>query len=192
MPSTTSTDICNRALAKLDFGSIQSLTDGTKRAGLCNEYYDSALDELLAEHPWSFATTRVELSQTTALDGWTYAHTLPSDFIRMVAIGTGDDFSDAGFFDYQREGRLLLSESTTVWLRYVKRYTDVQYMPALFQMALVERLAAFLAVPLGRAASTAQTYMQASETTLAKAMSQDGFEETKQDLPDSSWVAVRY
>lgn len=192
MPSTSSTDLCNRALAKLEFGSIESLTDGTKRAELCNEHYDTALDECLAEHPWRFATTRVELGGTTAVDGWTYAHTLPSDLIRIVALASGNGFSDEGFFQHQREGHLILSESDEVWCRYVQRFTNVTRMPALFQLGLVERLASYLAVPLGRSASIAQGYRDASEISLSKAMSQDGMEETKQELPESSWTAVRY
>lgn len=191
MASTTITDLCNRALGKLDFGQIQSLSENSPRATKCNEYFEPALDECLAEHPWRFATTRVELGQTTAVDGWTYAHDLPSDFIRMVAIGSSSAFSDAGFFEYHREGNLILSESSEVWLRYVQRFTNVIRMPALFQLGLVERLAAYMAVPLGRARDTHDTYFKMSETTLAKAMSQDGGEETYAALPESDWITVR-
>lgn len=54
--------IANLALSKIGAASITSfLQSGSNEAEAINEVYDDILEEVLSEHPWSFAQKRIEL-----------------------------------------------------------------------------------------------------------------------------------
>ena len=192
MSSVTAVDLVNRGFGKIDARTIQAFTDGTTDADLATQYYESTLEELLAEHPWRFATTRVQLSQATALDGWDYAFTLPSDLVRIVELADNENFNGSATFRHHREGRLILTYASTCWLRYVKRFTTVAQMPALFQEALAQRFASYVARHLNRSQSLADALYEQSERTLAKAKSAEAQEEPHEEHPEPSWVTARY
>src|SRR5262249_37444710 len=61
MPLTTATQIVNQALRHLGDESVLGLDDTTRRAQIVEEYYPTARDYVLEEHPWNFAMKRVTL-----------------------------------------------------------------------------------------------------------------------------------
>lgn len=68
-------DIANNALAKLGARKITSFTQsGSNEAEAINEVYDDILEEVLSEHPWTFAQRRA------ALD-----YVVPDDVSRTIA-----------------------------------------------------------------------------------------------------------
>lgn len=76
---------------------------------------------------WTFATTRAALdSSSTAAFGFNNAAALPSDFIRLAQISTSVDMENS-IYRYEIEGRTILSESTTVYIRYVSNSTSFGY-----------------------------------------------------------------
>lgn len=61
--------IANKALSMLGARKITSFTQsGSNEALAVNEVYDDVLDEVLSEHPWTFAQKRVELDYTVPDD----------------------------------------------------------------------------------------------------------------------------
>jgi len=63
--ASTSVEIANLALAKIGSRAITSLTQsGSNEATAINTVYDDILDEVLAEHPWTFAQKRIALTNT--------------------------------------------------------------------------------------------------------------------------------
>jgi len=67
--ASTSVEIANLALAKIGGGTITSLTQsGSSEATIINTVYDNILDEVLSEHPWTFAQKRLALTVTCADD----------------------------------------------------------------------------------------------------------------------------
>ena len=62
--ATNSVDICNTALILNGAQTINSLSDDSKGAKLCNKEYDKVRQAVLTEHPWNFAMSRKELAQT--------------------------------------------------------------------------------------------------------------------------------
>lgn len=61
--------IANKALGKLGSQAITSFAQsGSNEATAINNVYDDILDEVLSEHPWSFAQKRVALSVVVADD----------------------------------------------------------------------------------------------------------------------------
>lgn len=193
MGSASKFDICNRALRRLDSAkTIEAFDEGTVESEASGQFYDACRRELLEVHPWKFAATRGELSQTTAVDGWTYAYTLPVTFLRLIEIASNKYFRGSANFDYQRDGRLILTDSQYCWLRYVYDFETTIYFPTKFEEALVARLASRLAGPLKRSRTQAQELLEESEVLLAEAKSDDAGQEPVNTLPESSWVTSRY
>lgn len=192
MASTSNVDIVNRGFAKIDARQISAFSDKIKEGDLATLFYETTRDELLAEHPWRFAMTRVQLSQTTAVSGWDYAHTLPSDLIKIVEMADNNNFYGSAVFAHHREGNTILSYSSTVWLRYVYRFINVTLMPPLFQEALVLRFASYVGPHLDRSRAQSEAHYEQSERTLSKAKSSEAQEEPHEPFPESSWVTTRY
>lgn len=61
MPTLTAASIANQALRHLGDEKILGLDDTERRAVILNEYYETARDYVLAEHPWNFAMKRARL-----------------------------------------------------------------------------------------------------------------------------------
>ena len=59
---TNDYDIVNLALVRLGASRITALTDGSRNANEANAIYSLIRDEVLRSHPWSFATTGINLA----------------------------------------------------------------------------------------------------------------------------------
>lgn len=75
--------ICNLALARIGADSIRSFSENNKRARMCDTFFDSTRDFLLAKIDWPFASSYkvlniVDLGEGNLPDGQ-YAYALPSD-----------------------------------------------------------------------------------------------------------------
>ena len=63
--ASTQLAIANLVLAKIGSSAITSLTQtGSNEATAINAVYDDILEEILSEHPWTFAQKRIVLSYT--------------------------------------------------------------------------------------------------------------------------------
>ena len=127
--------ICNSALSKIGADRIVSLSDDSRAAKLCNEQYYKVRDALLRAHPWNFAIHRDTLAQSsTAPDfGFTYAYTLPSDFIRALEVNGNDD-------PWEKEGITIVTDAATCELYYI-REVAVGYFDSSFDELLAIKLA---------------------------------------------------
>ena len=77
---------------------------------------------------------------------YTYQHSLPSDFLRIVRTHyEAEGYASA---DYRIEGLKLVSDDSTVKIEYIAKITDVSQFDALFVDVLAQRLAAEMAVAL--------------------------------------------
>lgn len=190
------TTIINTALRRLGDGPITSRTDGSPAANVANDLFDDLRDALLRAHPWNFATTRVQLSQssTTPVYGYDYQFALPTDWLRTLAAHD----NDAGFgtLSYKMEndkidGAVIVTNATEVWLRYVRQITDANAMIADFRELLSYRLATDMALPLANSGTLRERLEAGFVAALRRARSVDGAEDTPDEIPISSWLAVR-
>ena len=69
-----------------------TLSDTNKSAKFCNKQYEILRDEVLYSHPWNFAMTRAELTQTanTPEFEWDYEYELPSDVLRVLDVSNNE------------------------------------------------------------------------------------------------------
>ena len=151
MPSVV--DICNNALIDLGASAINSLTEDSKAARLCNQRFDSIRDTVFRFHPWNCLVNRASLAADTVTPAfqYSYQYTLPTDpyCLRVLGLETAD-------FLFKVEGRKILTNETTVNIIYVGRVLDTnEYDYGLIE-TLSAALAASLAYPLIGSVSLAQ------------------------------------
>lgn len=138
------TKICNATLAKIGAKRINNLdTDTSPEAIQCRTHYEMTRDALTRSHWWRFALTREKLSQDAVdpdTDEWDNQFILPTDFLRMKSIYE-NRFSDENYRSYALEGQRLLTNESTMEIRYIKKVTDVTEFDPLFVEVLVLQLA---------------------------------------------------
>ncbi len=183
--------ICNSGLIKLGASTIMSLTEGTKNANLCNEQFAKLRDEVLRGHNWNFAIARAKLAQLSTAPAFQFDHAyqLPADWLRGVSVH--DNEAGQGAVAYRIEGRTLLSDADTIYLRYVRRVTDPNEMDATFREALAWKIASDLAVPITQSSTVLNEMRDGFRTALIKARSVDAFEDFADEMPESDWITAR-
>ena len=139
------TKICNMSLGKISAKRINDFTDTTDtkpEAIQCRLHYELTRDALTRFHWWGFASDRKTLAQDATDPDFEYDNQfiLPNDFLRMKSIYEGR-FSDENLRSYAIEGERLLTNDTTMEIRYIKKVTDVTKFDPLFVELLVLLLA---------------------------------------------------
>jgi hypothetical protein len=185
----SSLTICNSALSKLGASRISSLAGTTKAALLCNEQYSKLRDDVLAAHPWNFASTRAELSQNATAPTWgyTYAYDLPSDCLRVLRMEEEDDQG----IPYKVEGRKLLTDASTSNILYIYQVVDTTKFTPLFAEVLAYRIAQDLGYAITQNMNVAQMMAKLYDDALRKAKSFDAQEGTPDLVEAEDWLDVR-
>ena len=138
------TKICNAALAKIGAKRINNIdTDTSPEAIQCRTHYEMTRDALIRSHWWRFASARKTLAEDVedpTGDEWDNQFILPNDFLRMKSIYE-NRFSNENYRSYALEGQRLLTNESTMEIRYIKKVTDVTEFDPLFVEVLVLQLA---------------------------------------------------
>ena len=172
---------------------ITALNQGTKEANACELVYEELRDTLLSMHNWNFAEGRVKLAQLSDAPtfGYKYAYALPADFLRATRVFSNSQ--GRGTVRYKIEGEGILSDASELYMKYVRRISDPNKMIPLFRVALSKMIAARLAVALSQSTSLrAALTKEFDDTDLPRAQSADSVQDFPDELPESTWVSVRY
>lgn len=192
-------DICNTALANIgEKGNLSSITPPHSNANAerCATFYPIARDDALNRRAWSWAIERVELAATTPTvesGEYPYAFTLPSDCIRVLAVmaeETPDEQNDS--LPHLLEGGIIRTTVDAVFLRYVKRVTNVNSFSPLFQRAVASLLSSYLAGALTKDPQVAEYWSSKYETVdlpAAAAADANSSKPTRTHTP--TWMANR-
>lgn len=198
----TKIGIINRALTKL--GSDRLLNEGDDNAAsrAVEAIYDGVLDSLLRSYRWSFAIKRKQLAQLTETPvyGYQFEYQLPADCIRIDAV---TDFAHQEWHchgweayklpipRYQVEGRSILTDMDTVFIRYGARMPD----PTTYDEAFTEAFACKLAVELCETITQSSTKKQAAlqdfDMALKAARSASAIERPPIQQQETSWYTAR-
>lgn len=138
------TKICNMALGRIGAKRINDLNDvsDTKLEAIqCRLHYTQTRDALIRSHWWRFASDRATLSRDVETPDfeWSYQFSLPNDFLRMKKPYEG--FRGPLQRTYDLEGTKLLTNETTMEIKYIKKVTDEAQFDPLFIEVLVLTLA---------------------------------------------------
>jgi len=189
------TEIVNIALRKIGQTNITSIDDGTATANVANDLYTEARDELLRIHPWNFAIKRVKLAQSsnTPIFEFDYAYPLPSDWIRTVSVHDND--GGYGSLKHRMEflvnQRVIVCNSDQVYLRYVHRVTDPNFMTPDFRSTLESLLSRNMSIAISNSDNMYEIFDKEYKRSLARARSTDGMGSSPEQRPRGSWASVR-
>lgn len=194
---STPTDIVNQALRRIYKAEINSLeTDTTKEARVGRRVYDATRKLLLAKAKWWFAERRAQLtaSATTPVFGYDYAYPVPSDYIRLVSVHpTDDDNSTTPYRLGNQSGddRVILTDSTTCYIRYIFDLEDVAVMSQPFQDALAAWVAWRLSGALPVNLAKEDRLDQEAERALMTAKGIEGAEDWPTRMAEGTWTQGR-
>ena len=196
MTVASETQIINFALRALGGRRITSLSDGSNNANAASDLYEMVRDQVLRSHNWNFAISRVELAELAAVPdfGFDHQHALPSDWIRTVSVHDND--AGLGGLEYKEETtgtqRVILTNSATVYLRYVSKITDTTLYPADFVVALAIELAKRLAIAIPGSNTIKADLDEDVRRLVLGAKSTDAMGSTPERRPPGSWVSARF
>jgi hypothetical protein len=194
-------DVCNQALLRVGADAIASLDtssdldDGTVvEANLCNIFFDQALEETMRIYPWNCCTERtlpVKLAEDPVF-GYESAFQLPNDCMRVISVFDSEDQYVTGV-RWVVEGGKILCDYDIIYLKYVKKPTNVGELDALAVKALICNLALKLAVPLQLDDKQASMIlMELEQAILPAARSIDTIENKELLTEESTWITSRY
>lgn len=186
---TSAVAICSNALLSLGDQPIAALTENTKRALLCANLWPQVRDYILRRHPWSCTRVTVTLAaEATAYSpDWGYSYLLPGDCARIFQVGARGDR-----YDYEIQGRRVLTNRTTLPLVYQKREEDPTQWDAAMVDAASAEMAARLAYAITQSASLAQLKRAEADQAMRQAQAISGQDNPPEDWADSPFLNARF
>lgn len=145
--SISETSICNMALSRLNIAPINSiLNPQTQAERACSLWYHQCRQQILREHTWSFATTKLRPN----FDEIHKAYKLPIDFIRMASF---NNYVIKGHFLYEKccgdfSNLGIHSNISCCEIDYIYDCNDVNVFDTLFRNLLITFLASRICVNL--------------------------------------------
>lgn len=196
----TPTSVCNIALNRIGAKEILSLeNDQSREAVLCRRMYHPARRSALYAHHWNGAKRSAQLSQNSSVTPvfWSYAYTLPNDFLRIISCHPSDDLNATCNFTIENANdtdadNVLMSDSNQIYIQYVFDNQDLPTLGQGFRDVLAFVLARDLCLALGKSTSKYELTNREYRRTLTNAKAIDGFDDYPKRLADGSWVAARY
>lgn len=182
---TTLVDIANSALVKIGQPTIATIDDATVGAQTCKARIDFCKRSVLRMHPWNCATARVLLDTpgTPPETEFTYAFTLPTDFIRVLEVGPNEDF-------YRIEGKTILTDSSELELKYIKD-AAIADLDELCLESIAAYLAWDISYKITQSSETKQEAWRAFRTILPLAKSVDAQEERDHEIEADLFIRSR-
>lgn len=136
---------------------------------LLDECYDQAVDYMLAQGLWNFASRTLAIEEDTAVEpvfGYNYAFEKPTDFIRLVAIGSNGDLYPT-LDDYLDEGNYWNANVTPLYVQYISNDASYGLDTSLWPVTFTKALEAYLAKELAPHAGLSAAKMKAVDEEYA-------------------------
>jgi hypothetical protein len=167
-------------LARIGAHPIDSLGDHSASAEIAGSLYDTAVDGILAAHPWRACIRTVDYStpDQTDLPEYDYGFVLPSDCLRVISAGPSGQTSG---IRYAIRGGHILTNNNTVTVVYIARIGPAD-MPPHLAGAVIARLSAELTIPITESTSRAEAMHRLADDRLESARRMDGQMEPPQHL----------
>lgn len=183
------TEIANAALIEVGANTIIDLTaDTTTHGDIVRRWYNHTRDFMLRQYTWNFALARQALSQdVTGPDfEFTFSYSLPADPYCLRALEMYNSTAE-----WKVEGRKLLTDDSSVNLKYISRVTNVVDFDDLFTDALIFRIAANLALSIKRDKVLGNALFEIAEIKTQAARTHDSQEGTFNVMRNNVLVDVR-
>lgn len=198
----TETAIVNIALGRAQISArlTDYATDTGKEARAARDAYESIRDNMLRKYLWSFAKKRVELAEVVTVPafGRDRAFALPADFLRAISVHPSD--SDWAKIRYKLEtvevsgsdARVIVTDATQLFLRYVAKQTNTSLMDPMFREALSWDLAKHFALVVKESTTQAEYCGKELRAALNEAKAANAIEDWPEEFPAGSWLNERF
>lgn len=190
MATISEVSICNQALTALGATRITALSEDSKNARACNSVYEHVRNSVLTDHMWTFAQKRAALSTLDEDPAWTddlvtVVYQLPSDLLQLNFVNQENAL-------VKIEDDKLLSDTSSLKIKYTFEVTDTSKFKPKFIEALVSKLAAELAVPITNKSTIAERLFGIYyKKKLPQAISIDSQQETPLAPIQDEWLNSR-
>ena len=185
----TQVSVCSNALLLLGAQTINSLDEGSDRASLASNLYDSVRDDMLRSHPWNCAVKRVILAPDTEAPAFDYTakFALPADWLKTVSVG-----QEGYEVDYKHESGFILCSGTSLALRYIFRNEVETTWDAMLVRAMELKMAAEMAYPITGSAAMADAMHTKLLQHMKTARAVDGQDDPPQTFGDFPLLQARF
>jgi hypothetical protein len=183
------TEIANAALTEVGANPITDLdSDTTTQGVVVRRWYAHTKDLLLRHYTWNFSLARQALSQDATGPSFEFSnsYTLPTDPYCLRALSMYNSSSE-----WKVEGRKLLTDDSSVNLKYVSRVSNPVEFDDLFTDALIFRLAANIAFPIMRDRLLVRELLVIYEAKIQEARTADAQEGTFNVMRNRVLTVVR-
>lgn len=179
-------DIASNALILIGDNPISSFTEPGAGATAAANLYPVTYEQLLSEHPWTFALKEQKLNQLSqapdSLTNWKFAYQNPTDLIRYWSIMPYSNYAMVGNLTYSNQNELLA--------RYIFKVAESQ-LPPHFQKALEYKLAADFALLVTEDVNKSQVFEQKYRTAIGQARSIDSQSHPQVPILDQPFTDAR-
>lgn len=196
-------NIFNLALTNIAAkAQVQRDTEESNEAIYCLANFDVALEIVLEDHDWSFASAYDDLAQLKESSDdvpppvpWIYEYAYPSEavVVREIVRDTDNEeevpfqpaLNDAG------TGKVIHTDKQSAKARYTKRITNVTLLTPRAAEAVGWKLATMIVIPLVGDLKLKQNAEQSYLNSIAEAKKSDLNEGVNRKAPDPSSIQAR-
>ena len=186
----TAVKIASRASILIGGDAIQSFSDGTTEADVCNNIYEDVAQSCLTRTRWRFATNQAQLSRLAAAPTGRFdaAYQLPSDTLMINAITIND--VPVKYDVYGNKAFCDADSSQVLVADYIFRVTEENW-PPYFILGVEFFLASILAISVARDGALGSAMELKAEKQMIKARTLDSQQLTTSKLNTSRFIAQR-
>jgi len=192
-------DVCNLALMYIGVTRpVQSFSENSTEAQLCNRVYDTAKEIVLKAFAWEFSKITAALTVTTETSNkFEYVYEYPDDCIRILSIsdssGIGVDqqpFEVSSIVTDSLPYKRILTNVKSAYAEYILNVYE-EALPGEFLDALAWKVATMIGTGLSKTPQTIQFANQMYEISLSKAQKASMYEKPQTIINRPSYLASR-
>lgn len=196
-------DIFNLALANVASKSfVQAVGEDSVEAKTCASQFDSALEVVLEDHDWGFASdddTLALIKQSSDDDPptkpWIYEYTYPSEavYIREIVRDSNNEKEvpfKIGIND-QASGKVILTDKRSATARWTRRITNVTLLSPKAVEAVGWKLATRIVIPLTHNLKLFQNAEQVYLNVISTAKASNFNENVNREAAEPTGIQVR-
>ncbi len=196
-------DIFNLALSSISAKAfVQSLNEDSNERKYCSANFDTALEVVLEDHDWKFASAYDDLAQLKESSDdvpppkpWIYEYAYPSEAVVVREIVRDSDNEKEVPFDPalndEGTGKVIHTDKQSAKARYTKRITNTTLLSPRAVEAVGWKLATMIAIPLTGNLKLKQEAEQSYLNAIAAAKASNFNEGVNRDAPDPSLITAR-
>lgn len=196
-------DIFNLALSNIAAKvQVQSLTEESNERIYCSANFDAALEVVLEDHDWGFASAYDDLVQLKESSDdvpppkpWIYEDTYPSEAVVVREIVRDTDNEKEVPFDVALNdagtGKVIHTDKQNATARYTKRITNTTLLSPRAVEAVGWKLATMIVIPLNGNLKLKQNAEQSYLNSIAEAKRSNFNEGVNREAPDPTLIQAR-